>query len=91
MATRSVFLFGLVRCQRRQAVGSLAGGGIEFGESPAECAVREAREEAGLSIMLRSFLSVSSDVTTNASSDCNTHTIRLIFEGFVESGRCYMR
>ena len=64
----------------------LPGGGIEFGESPAQCAVRETREETGLSIRLGSLLTASSDVTTNASADCDTHTIRLIFEGFVESG-----
>ena len=64
----------------------LPGGGIEFGESPAECAVRETREETGLSIRLGSLLMASSDVTTNASSACDTHTIRLIFEGFVVSG-----
>ena len=28
----------------------------------------------------------SSDVTATPSSDCDTHTIRLIFEGVVESG-----
>lgn len=64
----------------------LPGGGIEFGESPADSAVRETREETGLSIRLGSLLMASSDVTTNTASDCDTHTIRLIFEGFVESG-----
>lgn len=64
----------------------LPGGGIEFGESPAECAVRETQEETGLSIRLGSLLMASSDVTATPSSDCDTHTIRLIFEGVVESG-----
>ena len=64
----------------------LPGGGIELGESPAQCAVRETQEETGLSIRLGSLLMVSSDVTANPSFDCDTHTFRLIFEGFVESG-----
>lgn len=64
----------------------LPGGGIQFGESPAECAVRETQEETGLSIRLGSLMIASSDVTANPSSDFDTHTIRLIFEGFVESG-----
>ena len=64
----------------------LPGGGIEFGESPADCAVRETQEETGLSIRLGSLLMASSDITANPSSDCDTHTIRLTFEGVVESG-----
>ena len=65
----------------------LPGGGIEFGEAPEECVVRETREETGLSIRLGSLLMATSDITTNTRADCDTHTIRLIYEGFVESGR----
>jgi 8-oxo-dGTP diphosphatase len=41
---------------------SFAGGHLEFGESFAECATREVREEAGIEISEPTFMAVTNDV-----------------------------
>lgn len=40
---------------------ALPGGGIEFGESLAQCAVREAREETGLDVEVTGLVGIYSD------------------------------
>jgi len=40
----------------------LPGGGLEFGESPGECLVRECMEETGLEVRVRGLLDVVTDV-----------------------------
>ncbi len=70
----------LVRAGLRSATPGrwyLPGGGIEAGETPAACAVRETQEETGLSIRLGALLMTSPEAAG---------TIRHVFEGFVESG-----
>ncbi|MBF9132784.1 NUDIX domain-containing protein [Plantactinospora sp. S1510] len=48
----------LVRHRGHHDGWGLVGGAVEFGESPAEAAVREAREEIGVEIRLRRLLDV---------------------------------
>jgi 8-oxo-dGTP pyrophosphatase MutT (NUDIX family) len=48
----------------------LPGGGLEFGESPEQCLVREFMEETGLEVRVRDVLDVVSDVAELARSRC---------------------
>ncbi len=64
----------------------LPGGGLEFGESPEECLVREFREETGLGVRVRDVLVIVSDVADLAREQARLHSIRLIYEVDVEQG-----
>lgn len=64
----------------------LPGGGLEFGESPEECLVREFREETGLGVRVRDVLDVVSDVADLVREPVRLHSIRLIYEVEVEQG-----
>lgn len=69
---------------------SLPGGGVEFGEDPADAAVREAFEETGYRVELLSMLGVDSTVVPAArrfdGSGVPLHAIRLLFEARVVGG-----
>ena len=63
---------------------TLPGGGIEFGEHPADAAVREAWEETGLDVRVEEILEVQSDLyETNRGS---LHAIRFIYRAHVVGG-----
>jgi ADP-ribose pyrophosphatase YjhB (NUDIX family) len=64
----------------------LPGGGLEFGESPRECLVREFLEETGLDVRVRGVLDVVSDVTDIVREPVRLHSIRLIYEVEVALG-----
>jgi 8-oxo-dGTP diphosphatase len=54
----------LVRRQGAHGAGTWAtpGGHLDFGESPAECAVREMKEEVGITAFDPVFLAITNDV-----------------------------
>jgi 8-oxo-dGTP diphosphatase len=64
----------------------LPGGGVEFGESPAECLVREFMEETGLVARVGHVLAVVSDVAVWDREGVRLHSVRLIYEVVVERG-----
>ena len=64
----------------------LPGGGVEFGESPRECLVREFMEETGLDVRVVGVLDVVADVTDMVHQPVRLHSIRLIYEVEVSSG-----
>lgn len=64
---------------------TLPGGGIEFGEHPADAAVREAWEETGLDVRVAEILEVQSDLyETNRGP---LHAIRFIYRAHVLGGK----
>ena len=64
----------------------LPGGGLEFGESPGECLVRECMEETGLEVRVRGLLDVVTDVAEWMREGVRIHSIRLIYEVEVIGG-----
>ncbi|XP_068653400.1 nudix hydrolase 1 [Aristolochia californica] len=65
--------------RRRAVVGNatfaLPGGHLEFGESFAECAAREVKEETGLDIHKVEFLTVTNNVLLDEAKPCHYVTI----------------
>jgi 8-oxo-dGTP diphosphatase len=64
----------------------LPGGGVRFGESPADCVVREFLEETGLRPRVRRVRDVVSDVTVMVEESVRLHSVRLIYEVEVDGG-----
>jgi len=56
---------------------TLPGGGIDFGENPAEAMVREVQEETGLRVRPAGIAGIDSVVVPHGSSA--THSIRIIY------------
>ena len=52
----------LLMVQDHRGMWSTPGGHLDFGESPAECAARETREETGVAIRNIEFVAVTNDV-----------------------------
>ncbi len=65
---------------------TLPGGGIEFGEHPADAVLRECREEVGLQPDLGQVLGVHSD-TYLTRDGLRCHGIRLLYEASFEGTR----
>ncbi len=57
----------------------LPGGGVDFGESPTDCVIREFREETGLGVEVTSLLDVASDVTDLPLRCERLHTLRILY------------
>ncbi|MFD8104214.1 NUDIX hydrolase [Nocardia fluminea] len=55
--------YGAILLQRRRDTGqwALPGGAMDFGETSAECAIRECREETGISAEITGFLGIYSN------------------------------
>src|SRR4051812_48133591 len=58
----------------------LPGGGLQFGESPGNCLVREFMEETGLRADVGSAVDIASDVTVLVREPVRLHSIRIIYE-----------
>ncbi|HEX3795871.1 MAG TPA: NUDIX domain-containing protein [Acidimicrobiales bacterium] len=56
----------------------LPGGGVDFGEAPADAVLRELFEESGLTVTLGPLIDVMSDVRT-LPDGTNLHTVRVIY------------
>jgi 8-oxo-dGTP diphosphatase len=63
---------------------SLPGGGVEFGEAPADAVVREVEEETGLKIRVKAVATVDSHV--DRAWDEGFHAIRVIYHVEVIGG-----
>ena len=64
----------------------LPGGGVEFGEHPTECLIREFREETGLNVQVTSLLDVDSDVVDLPERRERLHTFRIVYTVAVVDG-----
>ena len=57
----------------------LPGGGIDFGERPTDCVVREFQEETGLSVEPVGLLDVVAEVTDVPERGEQIHTVRVLY------------
>lgn len=65
-------------------VWEFPGGGIEFGESPEDAAVRETKEETGLKVKSKGFLTINSHVTPQKHHHIWLHYRCIIINGEVK-------
>ena len=57
----------------------LPGGGVDFGESPRECVVREFTGETGLTVVSIGLHDIVADVTTLTDPFEDVQTVRVLF------------
>jgi 8-oxo-dGTP diphosphatase len=62
---------------------ALPGGGVEFGEDPHDAVVREVHEETGLAVTVGDTARVYSVRNPHASSGVDTHSVRIVYDGWV--------
>src|SRR5688572_1692822 len=79
----------LIRRQRSHGAGSWStpGGHLDFGESLAECAVRETEEETGVRVSHVEFVAVTNDVF----DDAGKHYITVWMRGEAVGGDAEVR
>ncbi len=67
----------------RAPLWALPGGGVEFGEDPHQAVVREVHEETGLEVTVGDTARVYSVRNPHAASGVDTHTVRIVYDGWV--------
>jgi 8-oxo-dGTP diphosphatase len=67
---------------------TLPGGGLDFGEDPADGAVREVHEETGYEVALGELLGIRSEVleATATISGHRLHVVQIVYRGTVTGG-----
>ena len=70
---------------------TLPGGGVEFGEDPADTAVREALEETGYTVKLEALLGIDSNVIPGSrrldGSGVPLHALRVLYAATITGGK----
>jgi|SRR5688572_2869386 len=79
----------LIKRQRSHGAGSWStpGGHLDFGESLAECAIRETEEETGVRVARAEFLAITNDVFT----DVGKHYVTVWMRGEADTSEATVR
>ncbi len=81
--TNRILLCRLAAIEQNVGKWTLPGGGLEFGESPEDAALREIQEETGLKASLKGLADV--DSVLYEYQDRKAHSIRILYWAEVES------